>query len=346
MTKHTQLRQDHLDCAHGLMILHMMFYHLCGSTIYNTPYYYPVIHTLSFFMAWFFFKSGMLYKNRQFGEVLRLGFKRLFIPAVVFATIGLICHLIANHPQTSIPNELEYAYIFGAFRGNGPIWFLFTLFAIQLLYNLICYLLSKLSLITKICKKTLVVQIVDNIQKKQREPALIAIIALVWLFLNKYLGCSPLWAYNIPLGLMFFSFGQLFKKLQYYKTVIIISAIIYFGLYFVHTKIDFLFGTFKPFVIAIPWVLSGSILLNVLFKSFPRICIPPLRFYARHSMEFLCTHMLVFTFLEGFLKNNTLHISNQMFIFIVFSIYFIAMSLILHFFKLKHIQWMFGRKRS
>ena len=321
----------------------MMFYHLCGSTLYNTPYYYPAIHTLSFFMAWFFFKSGMLYKNRRFSEVLRLGFKRLFIPAVVFATIGIVCHLIANHPHTSFSNELEYAYIIGAFRGNGPIWFLFTLFAIQLLYNLICNLLTNLSLFAKASKIHLVVQFVVCIQKKHLVPILIALIALVWLFLNKLLGCRPLWAYNIPLGLMFFSLGHFFKDVQYNRVVIFLSAIIYWGLYFVHTNIDFLFGTFKPFVIAIPWVISGSILINVLFKSFSRLCIAPLRFYARHSMEFLCTHMLVFTFLEGFLKNNTLHISNQMFIFIVFSIYFIAMSLILHFFKLKHIQWMFGR---
>ena len=317
MTTKQTSRLEYLDCAHGLMILHMMFYHLCCSILLNTQYYYPVIHTLSFFMAWFFFKSGMLFKERKLSEVFYRGLIKLIIPAVFFSIIGLTCHFFANHPQTSISAELEYAYIIGAFRGNVPIWFLFSLFIVQLLYTLT--------------------------QKTKLSPAFIAFISLVWLFLNKYLGLRPIWAYNIPLGLMFYSLGHFLKDLQYKKPIVITSIIIYLALYFVHTRIDFLFGLFKPFVIAIPWVISGSILINVLFKSFSRLCIAPLRFYARHSMEFLCTHMLVFTFLEGFLKNNTLHISNQMFIFIVFSIYFIAMSLILHFFKLKHIQWMFGR---
>ncbi len=317
MTDTSTERQDHLDCAHGLMILHMMFYHLCGSTLFNTPYYYPVIHPLSFFMTWFFFKSGMLYKERKISEVFIRGLKRLLIPAIIFSAIGIVCHLIANQPKTCFSEEIEYAYLIGAFRGNGPIWFLFSLFAIQVLYSFI--------------------------QKIKLNPALVALFSLGWLFINKYLGLRPIWVYNIPLGLMFYSLGHFFKDIQYSRLVIICSIIVYFVLYFVHTQIDFLFGLFKPFVITIPWVLAGSILTNILFKSFPKICIAPLRFYARHSMEFLCTHMLVFTILEGYLKYHTLNISAQLFIFIVFIVYFTILSLILHFFKLKHIQWMFGR---
>ncbi|MBP5547900.1 MAG: hypothetical protein J6X58_03285 [Bacteroidales bacterium] len=326
MTALTEKRQNHIDCAHGLMILHMMFYHLCGSIIQDTPYYYPLLHTFAFFMAWFFFKSGMFYKDRKIKEVLLLGLKRLVIPALIFSLIGFVCYLIAKRPETTFSNEIDYLYVVGAFRGIGPMWFLTSLYLVQIVYSLIF--------------------LINKTHKTHLNPAIIAVISFAWLFFNKYLGLRPLWAYNIPLGLLFYSLGHLFKELQYNRIVVIVCIVIYSGFYFIHTNIDFMFGRFKPFVIAIPWALAGCILINVLFKFIPFICVAPLRFFQKHAMEFLCTHMIIITIAEGYLQHNEKLISNVAFELIVFTAYLVVFSLILHFFKLQHIQWMFGRIRN
>lgn len=51
-----------------------------------------ILQPLSFFMAWFFYKSGMFYKDRNFNEVFRYGIKRLIVPAIVFSLIGFILY--------------------------------------------------------------------------------------------------------------------------------------------------------------------------------------------------------------------------------------------------------------
>lgn len=309
--------QKDLDCVHGLMIIHMMFYHICGSAIYETDYYYPIVHTLSFFMAWFFFKSGMLFKKRAIADVIKRGFKRFIVPALFFSIVGYLCYLLVIHPTTTFKDEIYFVYEIGAFKGIAPIWFLLSLFCVQIIYTVLMQFGIK--------------------------PAYIAVFALGFLFFNKFMGFRPLWMYNIPLGLMFFSLGQFLKKLQYDKFVVIGCLIVYLGFFFVHTRIDFLYGLFKPFVIAIPWTLAGCILINVIFKSYPKLCISPLVFFRVHAMEFLCTHMIAITLIEGTVQNFDLPVSIVAFKFIAFAFYVFALSMILYYFKLKHIQWLFGR---
>lgn len=314
---YSKARQDHLDCAHGLMILHMMFFHLCVSTIYNTPLYHIILHPLSFFMAWFFFKSGMFFKEHNFVELIKRVIRKLIIPAIFFSLIGFICYLITDKPEINLYRELGYAYVFGTFHGNIPLWFLYSLFVVQIMFN--------------------------ALRRLHISPMIIALSGLCLYVLNKYIGFRPYWTYNIPLGLMFVALGFLLKNIQYDKRIIIPCLIIYWGLFFFSTEINFMYGKFNPEYITIPWALAGCILTNVLFKSFPRICIKPLRFFGRHAMEFLCTHIIVIAFIEMFIHTHQLSINPILFEFFLFTIYVIALSTILHFCNLTHIQWMFGR---
>lgn len=317
MNNSNSQRQDHLDCAHGLMILQMMFFHLCVSTIYGTPVYYQILHPLSFFMAWFFFKSGMFFKKIGLVENLQLGFKKLILPALIFSIIGFIFYLIFEKPSISFSYELGFFYVFGAFRGNTPIWFLFSLFAVQIIASLI--------------------------HKFNITPILTVVISLGIYCLNKNIGFRPYWTYNIPLGLMFFSLGQILKDIQYNKKSIIISIAVFCGLFFIHTNINFRDGVFSPAIITMPWALAGCILTNVLFKSVPRLCIAPLRFFGKHAMEFYCTHIIIIAFIEWIIHHNKLLFNSIVFEYSAFLIYIILFAIILHFFKLRHIQWMFGK---
>ncbi|MBP5515593.1 MAG: acyltransferase family protein [Bacteroidales bacterium] len=310
-------RQIHLDCAHGLMILHMMFFHLCDETIVGTPYYYPILHTLAFFMAWFFFKSGMFYRDWEIRDVIKTGFKRFIIPAVIFAVIGFAFYLLTVNPHATLSDEIKYFYVFGSVHGHTPIWFLFSLFAVQVIFTII-----------RKCKLNSVV---------------IAVISLGLYFSSKYIGFRPYWIYNISLGLLFYSLGLLLKDHQYNRTITITCLVIYFGLYFFHTDIDFQYGLFKPFVIAIPWALAGCILTNTLFKTFPRLCVAPLSFFGRYAMEFYCTHIIILYAIRKIVDSIDCPLSGVFTISFLFAVYIVIFAIILHYFKLKHIQWMFGK---
>ena len=315
MTEQTTLRQDHIDCVQGLMILCVMLYHLYDLTY--KPLYYILLFPLSFRIAWFFFKGGMFYKERGFKDVLFSGFKKLVVPAVVFNIIGFICYIVVEKPQINIINEIDFLYVFGSLHGDTPLWFLLSFFAIQIIYSLL--------------------------RKMKISPIIIAFFSIGLFYTNKIIGFRPYWAYNIPIGLLFYALGSFFKEIQYKKNVIIISIIIYSSLLLVNKELYFYFAKFHPFLVAIPWALAGCILINVLFKSFPIIGIKPLKLLGQYSMEFYCTHFIIINLIEAYIRNNTLPISDMAFRSIAFAIYIIVLFVTLHFFKLSHIQWIFGK---
>ncbi len=284
------------------------------------PICYYFLDPLSFFMAWFFFKSGMFYKERCFKDEIILGLKKLLIPALSFSIIGYVCYISINHLCFSLSQELNAFYLFGAFHGNIPLWFLFSLFVIKIIYHFS--------------------------QKYHIKSYLIIFFSLGLFFLNKAIGFRPYWTYYIPLGLLFYALGHSLRDIQYNPKLIIICIIIYVGLFFFRKDIDFLFGKFIPAIIAFPWALSGCILINSLFKYIPTLCIKPLRFLGKHAMEYYCTHFIVVSLIGLLTINNNSLYQSIAFEFLIFATYIISFALIIHFSKLKHIQWMFGRSNA
>lgn len=68
--KRTVSRQSYIDEVSGLLIIYMIVYHIfqwCDMREINRSYW---MLPLSFFMFWFFYKSGMLQKDRSPKETL------------------------------------------------------------------------------------------------------------------------------------------------------------------------------------------------------------------------------------------------------------------------------------
>ena len=64
-------RDNGLDNISGLLIIYMMWVHLCALCDFQrVPW-----HVLEFFMFWFFFKSGMFYREREIKDVVSGGVK-------------------------------------------------------------------------------------------------------------------------------------------------------------------------------------------------------------------------------------------------------------------------------
>lgn len=133
-------RIAYLDFISGLLILYMIFpVHVLSQTgLERYNYLSPVFF---FFMAWFFYKTGMFFKPTDCKAILKKTFKRLIVPFLIFSVIGDLV-LDIHFCLTGITSykyyiaSLKSVLIDGNAVGNVPLWFLLSLFIIHNGFNL------------------------------------------------------------------------------------------------------------------------------------------------------------------------------------------------------------------
>ena len=86
-------RNESIDTAAGIMILYMIFTHVCQHYhLENSTVYITCEHLLYFFMPWFFFKAGMFFKIGENKEVINKGIRRLLKPFILYSLLGHISY--------------------------------------------------------------------------------------------------------------------------------------------------------------------------------------------------------------------------------------------------------------
>lgn len=308
----TKNRDHDLDCVHGLLILYMMFMHLLGFAIGTvSKYYYPLTHFLSFFMAWFYFKAGMFYKERTIVDALKKSCKRLLLPAIIYSFMGFLLYAALNDFRIDIGKELCSFYHSGAMQGNNPIWFLYSLFFVQFIYHLF----RKINITSWVI------------------PAISGGLYALALFLD----VDSVLFINVPLGLIFYSLGVILVKHQYHYYLWIASIIAYVVLGLIPSVSDFRRGVYDPFVIGFLWSLCSCIAVNGLFKRFTFLCVKPLIFVGQNAMTYFGTHWMVILMAQAICATMSLGRSLSMICYMgVFGCYLLVCSLVLY--RLKTMQ--------
>lgn len=136
-------RKFYLDNICGVLIIHMIF--ICHQSLfckYSNPAIEFVLKLLSFFMAWFFFKAGMMFKERPVKAVARSSAKRLLVPYVFFTLVGLLmmaCEeyfLKGNNPMTLgfLKDEFWWLVNWSTLFPSMICWFLLSLFVVRVAY--------------------------------------------------------------------------------------------------------------------------------------------------------------------------------------------------------------------
>ena len=267
-------RLEYIDKVSGLLIIYMIFYHILQWSGYDEIIKSYWMTPLSFFMAWFFFKSGMFNKRRTVNGILSGGGK-LIIPYVVFSIVGHFIYsiyLIMNNDW----NLMHYTFLSikqllltGSIAGNMPLWFLISLLVVQLLYS---YISSKVKdwLLIPICFSTAYLLNTINIQ-------------------------IPLYIESVMLGLAFYSLGHYFADKQKNHIIVFLAIITYFIILIViPSSIDFRKNevTLGYYSTAVLFAISGCILINNLFNKFT--CKYDLLSYiGKRSMAFYVLHWIV-----------------------------------------------------
>lgn len=269
-------RLDYLDNIAGLLICYMMLMHiLLWKTIpldNNSLWLEP----LKFFMFWFFFKSGMFYRMRTTRDCIIRGGQKLLYPFVTFSSLGYVIHIVSIYFSGDrnwihyILTPMKELVLGGSIGGNDVLWFLTSLFLVQVLFN--------------------------EMTMKNIKAPYVAIGGIIIAYLCHFLHIDkPAYLANVALGISMYSLGFMWKESQFTASSMSIATIIYISIMLIHPshidlRTNVLYGN-GIFLLAIAFSISGCIVINNFFKHIPKI--PILHYIGKESMVFYVTHMLI-----------------------------------------------------
>ena len=134
-------RIDYLDQVAGILICYMMLMHILlwkKIPLENDSLW---LEPLKFFMFWFFFKSGMFYKQKTTKDCVIRGGKKLLYPFIIFSLLGYIIHTSVMYMSGDrnwkhyLLTPAKELLLGGSIGGNDVLWFLTSLFMVQFLFN-------------------------------------------------------------------------------------------------------------------------------------------------------------------------------------------------------------------
>ena len=244
-------RYSHIDAIAGLLIINMILGHCIQKTGMKEMDLYHYMNVLSFFMPWFFFKSGMFSKVKSVRDTAINGLYKFMRPYLIWNIAGLIPFFllkVANHDYVwyhYILQPFKGILLDGQYSGNSPLWFLLNLWIIQIVYSFVNQ---------------------RNIPKY---------LLLTFSFLGGYL-CfvfeinTPSYIASVSTGLFFYCMGDLLRQIQYSKIAFILSSIVY---------ISFLFSEISFVDINTNTLQSGNYFLWPIFALSGIVCINNLFMY-------------------------------------------------------------------
>ena len=288
-----------LDAVSGMFILFMMYCHLMfWSQLFTLSFHAFLLHALTCYMAWFFFKGGMFARAEAGLRVtVRRSFSRLIVPFLVFSVIGLLAYWLDLRTAGPVSARWFAARIGrfflhrGSFYGNLPLWFLLTLFLVRLLY---CGLV-----------------------RLRHADSMAALIVLL-LYLLRYRGVAglidanrpvyPFTFYNVLVGLVFYWLGFRLSRVADRRHMKLASLAIV-ALCLPWRQIAFDFRSCRAdgdFLLTLLYMLTSCIVAlgaaRRLFRPLPPMVEPmavPLRrvlvHFGLHSVDYLCTHWIIIT---------------------------------------------------
>lgn len=274
----SQSRNLSIDTVAGIMILYMVYTHVCQHfNLQQSNCYLILERFLYFFMPWFFFKAGMFYNSRE-GFMLK-SIDRLIKPFLIYSLIGHLCYVfICAWKGTVNIQEIFPIYsllMFGAIPGNLPLWFLLTLFICRIIF--------------------------DKLMRCHVNPLLIAFVAIMGAFGLHIIGFSrPYYVVNSMTGMFFMSIGYCVSKKYRITPPFLLLCVIVYALSiifpsFVGMRSNRLY--YGYYLLWIIYSVCGIVCINKVVEYCPSLNKLRLYVFGRYSMEIYCTHWIILLFL-------------------------------------------------
>lgn len=275
-------RNDSIDAVKGLCLLHMLFLHL--SIIYGIINFSGdgagiYFHLMEFFMIPFFLFSGYFFSQKlELKDFLKHKAEKLIIPLAFWSIISLPVFYFYQYLSLGYIHWFEPFKMFisiGSLSSNDALWFLFSLFFVNVLFY---YVASKL----------------------KNEKLLFGFISLCFVYatLDRYFLPCYLSSSNISMGLVYFYIG--YKVGIWSKT----KEILNWYLFTIALAIFVLISIFDPqwmqivtlyqseglFTLNLFYALVGTYILWFLLSKFSKTQI--LSYFGRNSMTYYVWHMI------------------------------------------------------
>lgn len=274
-------RYYYLDSIGGLLILHMIAFHIFRGDVAGTLAE-ECMRPLSFFMFWFFYKSGMFYKPLSCNDILRKGWYKLIIPYAFFSLAGFVVWclrqtVVSGFDILDFLKEAIQEFAFSStIPNNVALWFLPSLLFVHIVFN-IFYKIGGGSV------------------------GFIILGCIGFAYFFHFIGAIlPLYIINFPLGVASYSLGYIMKERQYDNVVFVMAMILYVGIFVLcPSSLSFrenhLIGDNGYYLLAIIFSFAGCIVINNIFKKYlPHRC-PVLHWIGCRSMDFYVPHMIILT---------------------------------------------------
>ena len=307
-------RTPYIDFAAAIMILWMIIYHaLCYSWGFDLRGYWDVADIsllpqdvkalinsegkletmnpciffpyLSFFMPWFFYKSGQFFRKRPWKEQLDKDARKLLRTFVIWSAIGYVMFLVFGMLQHTLTlRSATYSIVRGLFLTgkvpiNEPLWFLLTLFGVRLIANVALpekgdryhYL------------KTLALVAIGYV-----------VSYLAYRFNHRLL---PYWVANGAAGFSFFVLGYGLKEYENKWWLIIPCLLVYIVCCFIgFPMVDMMYNKLLAgnYLFWIPVAFCGIITFNTICRLICKvISVRPLEIVGQNAMTIYVTHILI-----------------------------------------------------
>lgn len=292
---------------------------------------------LSFFMAWFFFKGGMMHK-KQPSRILLLqkSVKRLLVPYAIFILLGVLLHgiiKIINDNQLAatafFKDEIVHFLYTAEIPTVAPIWFLLSLFVVRLIFNV---LVSKAHPVLITCIFIFVAFGLSVLQKWGLTKGISVMGVNFHILVPHYFG-------NICHGLALYSLGYFLKEKQFSNAVFIIALVLFVLNLIIPAGIDFRANTpwsGSYYLLAVIYEIAGCVVINNIFKRFVDIKIPFVTHVGSNSMVYYLVHYPVMCLTISLLGNTLMDFGWWIRLLIVSSV--VTMFLIF-------AEWLFRNKK-
>lgn len=269
-------RQRHIDTVGGLLIINMVLGHCIQLADCRDIPLYSWMNALSFFMPWFFFKSGMFYREKSLKETIYGGAK-LLKPYLKWNLIGYIPFVLLLIAKS---DDVWYHYCLqpikgiilnAQYSGNSPLWFLPVLFVVKCLFA-----------------------------KFQNVPwSVIAIISFfIGYFCYAFNVKEPTYIASIFTGLFFYTMGVILSSFQYNRVLFVASILLYVGFLIEGVSfVDINSNTLQCgcYLLWPIFALSGIVSFNNLFRCldyyFKKSSL--LQYIGHNSLTFYVSHWIV-----------------------------------------------------
>ena len=307
-------RTPYIDFSAGIMILWMIIYHALSYKfgfdlreywevtdlsllpqgvkaqinddgrieIINPCVFFPY---LSFFMPWFFYKSGQFLRKKPCKEQVTKDTHKLLRTFVIWSAVGYVMFLVFGLLQHTLTlRSATYSIVRGLFLTgkvpiNEPLWFLLTLFGVRTIANLILPDKDSKLFFFWIFAIVLVGYIVSYLAYLYKHPLL------------------PLWVANGASGLAFFVLGYgLSKNENKWWLALPCIAVYILCCIWGFPMVDMMFNKLLAgnYLLWMPVAICGIVTYNALCRLVYRyISIKPMEIVGQNAMPIYITHILI-----------------------------------------------------